>query len=511
MTIFNMKAIQNPTRPANLSIRQPMGLVLLAAALFTTGSFPTDAATITTYAGGGGTDADNIPATNSLLLGMEGLALDPAGNLLIAHYTGARIRRVDHATGIISTSAGLAGDYGFSGDGGPATAARVGTPQSIASDLSGNVYFLDSTANCVRKINRATGLITTVAGIPNSLGTDQVTGYATNAAFFILNSIAVDVHGNLYLADLAGIIYKVDAGSGLVQQVAGSVFSSGFSNDGIPATGAVLGGPLGLAVDAADNLFFVDGQVPHTRVRRIDGQSGILTTVAGNGASNGSSGAATNADLNRVSASCSLAVDNLGGLYIGGVGKVWKVDLNTGMISILAGVSAGTGFSGDGGPATNALLQDIRGIACAGNGDVFITDTGNNRVRRILADPPQFAVKWFKLAGGGGAGSDGVHTLAGTIGQVDAGGPHTNSQFSLVGGFWALPVAMQVAGAPTLKIVPASPGFATVSWTPNTPGFLLQEALGLSPATWSNSPSGATNPITVPATLPVKFYRLTKP
>ncbi len=352
-------------------------------------SFSSSSATITTYAGGGGTDADNIPATNSLLLGMEGLALDPAGNLFIAHYTGARIRRVDHTTGLITTSAGLPGDYDFSGDGGPATAARIGTPQSVAADLAGNIYLLDTTANCVRKINHATGVITTVAGIPNSVSATAASGFATNAAFFMLDSIAVDVHGNLYLGD-QGVIYRVDAASGLVHHVAGALFASAFSNDGGPATNAVLGLPFGLTVDTADNLFFVDGQVPHTRIRRIDGRTGILTTVAGNGTSDGSSGSATNANLNEVSAYSTLAVDNRGGLFIGGVGKVWKVDLNTGLISLFAGVSTGTGFSGDGGPATNALLADIRGVACAGNGDVFLTDAANLRVRRVSADtvPP---------------------------------------------------------------------------------------------------------------------------
>ena len=156
MTIFNMKAIQNPTRPANLSIRQPMGLVLLAAALFTTGSFPTDAATITTYAGGGGTDADNIPATNSLLLGMEGLALDPAGNLLIAHYTGARIRRVDHATGIITSFAGT-GVLGYGGEGGPATNAMVNGLLGIAVSGTGDLFLADSGNDCGRKITADRG------------------------------------------------------------------------------------------------------------------------------------------------------------------------------------------------------------------------------------------------------------------------------------------------------------------------------------------------------------------
>ena len=87
----------------------------------------------------------------------------------------------------------------------------------------------------------------------------------------------------------------------------------------------------------------------------------------------------------------------------------------------------------------------------------------------------------------------------------------TNGQYSVTGGFWALPTAVQVTNAPMLTIAPATPGQATISWTPATPGFVLQETWVLSPANWSNSPSGATNHIVVPATVPVKFYRLFKP
>ena len=87
----------------------------------------------------------------------------------------------------------------------------------------------------------------------------------------------------------------------------------------------------------------------------------------------------------------------------------------------------------------------------------------------------------------------------------------TNGQYSVTGGFWALPAAIQTEGAPTLTIAPATPGNATISWTPNTPGFVLQEALSLSPTNWVNSVSSATNPIVVPATGPAKFYRLFKP
>jgi len=122
-----------------------------------------------------------------------------------------------------------------------------------------------------------------------------------------------------------------------------------------------------------------------------------------------------------------------------------------------------------------------------------------------------YTIDWYTIDGGGGTSTGGVYSVIGTIGQPDAGGPMTNSQYSVTGGFWALPTVIQVIGAPTLTIAPATPGNATISWTPNTPGFVLQETLSLSPTNWVNSASGATNPIVVPATLPTKFYRLFKP
>jgi hypothetical protein len=127
-----------------------------------------------------------------------------------------------------------------------------------------------------------------------------------------------------------------------------------------------------------------------------------------------------------------------------------------------------------------------------------------------------YSIDWHTIDGGGGTSTGGPmiginYSVSGTIGQPDAGGPMTNGQYSVTGGFWALPTAVQVVGAPTLTIVPAAPGQATISWTPSTPGFVLQETWVFSPANWTNSPSGATNPIVVPATLPTKFYRLFKP
>jgi hypothetical protein len=122
-----------------------------------------------------------------------------------------------------------------------------------------------------------------------------------------------------------------------------------------------------------------------------------------------------------------------------------------------------------------------------------------------------YSIDWFKIAGGGGTSTGGVYSVSGTIGQPEAGGPLTNGQYSVTGGFWFLPSAVQVTGAPTLAIARAGPGQAAISWTPNTPGFVLQETLSLSPINWINSASGGTNPVLVPATLPTRFYRLFKP
>jgi hypothetical protein len=129
----------------------------------------------------------------------------------------------------------------------------------------------------------------------------------------------------------------------------------------------------------------------------------------------------------------------------------------------------------------------------------------------VILHAQSYSIDWYKIAGGGGTSTGGVYQLSGTIGQPDAGPVMTNGQFSVTGGFWVLPTAVQTPGAPTLTIVPATPGYATISWVPNTPGFVLQESLSLSPANWTNSISGATNPITIPVTPPAKFYRLRKP
>jgi hypothetical protein len=129
----------------------------------------------------------------------------------------------------------------------------------------------------------------------------------------------------------------------------------------------------------------------------------------------------------------------------------------------------------------------------------------------VAARAQQFTIDWHTIDGGGGTSTGGVFTVNGTIGQPDAGGPMTGGNYSLTGGFWALPIAVPTSGAPTLLILRGAPGFATISWNPATPGFVLQMSDNLTTPDWSDAPSGSANPVTVPATLPTKFYRLRKP
>lgn len=129
----------------------------------------------------------------------------------------------------------------------------------------------------------------------------------------------------------------------------------------------------------------------------------------------------------------------------------------------------------------------------------------------VAASAQNYSIDWFTIDGGGGTSTGSVYSVSGTIGQPDAGGPMTGGNYSLTGGFWVLPFAVQTEGAPLLTIVHFGPGQARISWAPNTPGFVLQENANLNTTNWVNSPSGASNPVTVPAIPPVKAYRLRKP
>ena len=218
------------------------------------------------------------PAINARLIRPFGVALDDAGNLYIADRDDPRIRKVD-AGGTITTVAGIR-TRGFSGDGGPATSAQINSPRGVALDGAGNLYIVDTGNNRIRKVDTS-GIITTVAGTGDA-GFSGDGGPATSARLSGPRGVALDDAGNLYIADRDNNrIRKVDT-SGTITTVAGTG-DAGFSGDGGPALSATLNGPSGVALDGAGNLYIAE--FGNSRIRKVD-TSGTITTVAGTGSTN---------------------------------------------------------------------------------------------------------------------------------------------------------------------------------------------------------------------------------
>lgn len=341
---------------------------------------------ITTVAGGGTVSGDGVPATDALFqFGSPlGVAVDAAGNLYIADAAAALVRRVDRTTGIITTVAGN-GIFGDGGDGGPATLASLSHPWGLAVDLLDNLYIADNLNNRIRKVDGATGIITTVAGY-GGFGHTGDGGPATSAALGFPQGVAVDGAGNIYIADtLNWRIRKVDRLTGIITTIAGTDGTDGISGtgDGGPAVEATFAGVQSLAVDLDGNLFVVDANGPGGVIRRIDAVSGIITTVAGGGTGIGDFGSALDADLVNARA---VSPDGVGNLYIAGPHRAWRVD-PAGNISVYAGTGV-SGFSGDGGPAVDAALGDLNALTVGSGGSVFLADTGNNRVRKVVPPAP---------------------------------------------------------------------------------------------------------------------------
>ncbi len=335
---------------------------------------------ITTVAGGApnspGFSGDGGPAT-SAALGDEigGVAVDAAGNLYIADTRNNRIRKVS-PSGIITTMAGIQ-ESGFSGDGGPATSAALHQPFGVAPDTTGNLYFADRENQRIRKIN-ANGVISTVAGNGNFAFAGDG-GPGVNASLAFPSAVAVDTAGNLYISDqLNHRIRKLDTGGTITTVAGGGVFK--FSGDGGPATSALLNKPLAVAVDAAGAFYVADG---NWRVRKVS-PSGTIATVAGNGilGYSGDGGPATSASLTFTFA---LALDAGGNLYIADDGsyRVRKVTPD-GTISTVAGNGqrGSFGASGDGGLATSTALHGVEGLALDAAGNLYVSD-GDAFVRKV--------------------------------------------------------------------------------------------------------------------------------
>jgi Secretion system C-terminal sorting domain/Bacterial Ig domain len=285
---------------------------------------------LSTVAGNGtsGYSGDGGPATAAQMYNPYGLALDTFGNLYISDCWNYRVRKVTPA-GIISTIAGT-GEAGYNGDGIVATTATLWNPTYICTDLAGNVYITDNQNQRIRKVTVSTGIITTVAG--NGIGAYSGDGGpATAASIKYSGQIAMDIHGTLYIADGYNYVVRKVNSSGIISTIAGTG-TMGFSGDGGPATLAQLNIPLGLCADNFGNVYFSDWH--NYRIRKIS-STGIITTIVGDGTA---------------------------------------------------------AYSGDGGPASAAEVNEMDGIHFSNSGNLFIADAFNYRVRAIMSDvhPPVF-------------------------------------------------------------------------------------------------------------------------
>jgi sugar lactone lactonase YvrE/pimeloyl-ACP methyl ester carboxylesterase len=329
---------------------------------------------ITTVAGGGTNGlGDGGPATSAQLYAPEGVALDTDGNLYIADFSDSRIRKVTMSR-VINTVAGVGGG-GFFNDGGLATSAGLNNPLGVAVDTIGNIFIADVNNNRIRKVTPS-GVISTVAGTGVS-GFSGDGGQATSARLAVPLAVAVDTDGNLYIADhINHRIRKVTAG-GLISTIAGNG-TAGFSGDGGPATSAGLKSPSGVTVDTAGNIFIAD--TSNNRIRKVAG--GLISTIAGNGTAgfSGDGGPATSAGLKSPSG---VTVDTAGNIFIADTSNNRIRKVAGGLISTIAG-NGTAGFSGDGGPATSAELNNPWGIAFDIVGNLYIADGSNFRVRKVI-------------------------------------------------------------------------------------------------------------------------------
>ena len=321
---------------------------------------------IATVAGNGGYvyGGDGGPAASAQLNAPPGVAVDSAGNLYIADYNN-RIRKVSN--GVIVTVAGGASSFG---DNGPAIGAELFHPYGVAVDSTGNLYIADSGNSRIRKVSN--GVVTTVAG-NGTRGFGGDNGPAIGAQLNEPYGVAVDSAGNLYIADSGNSRIRMVA-NGVITTVAGKGTPS-YSGDNGMATSAGLYSPYGVAVDSAGNLYIAD--TLNDVIREVS--NGVIATVAGGGSLLGSGGAATSAQLTGPDG---VAVDSAGHLYIADSGNARICMVSNGVIVTVAG-DATYGYSGDGGPATAAQLNDVSGVAIDSAGALYIGDTESNRIRKV--------------------------------------------------------------------------------------------------------------------------------
>ncbi len=346
---------------------------------------------ISTVAGNGtaGSTGDGGPATNASFNQPRGVFVDGSGNIYIVDHVNHRIRKVDTSTDTITTVAGSgptgAANGGFSGDGLAATSARLKLPEGVFVDAEGNIYIADRDNARIRKVDTSGNISTVVGNGTKTFSGDG--GPATSASLNFPRGVFVDGSGNIYIADTSNQrIRKVDTSADTITTVAGNG-TPGFSGDDGPATSASLNNPFSVFVDGSGNIYI--GDQGNHRIRKVD-TSGIISTVAGNDTAgfSGDGGPATSASLNNP---FGVSVDGSGNIYIADLSNhvIRKVD-TSGNINTVAGDGI-AGFSGDGSAATSASLNGPRDVFVDVSGNIYIADNSNNRIRKVegpAAPPP---------------------------------------------------------------------------------------------------------------------------
>jgi trimeric autotransporter adhesin len=322
-------------------------------------------------------------ATKTGIYEPTNVAFDALGNMYIADSLNSRIRLVTKGTGIITTVAGK-GAKAYTGDGGLATSAELGLPRALAVDLAGDLYIADTANHCIRKVTKSTGYITTVAGT-GVAGYDKTQQPATSAQLHSPSGVSVDAAGNIYIADTGNHrVVMVTKSTGLVSAVAGVDGKPGFDGTDGLATDHPLNNPLAVILDAAGNIIISDSG--NHCVRIVTKSTGRLSIVAGVSLADyaGDDKAATEAYL---SFPAGLALDAGGNLYIADSANnvIRYVTKSTGIITTVAGAGM-AGFEGEGATGGNplkAMFSSPQGVTLDGSGYLYIADTKNNRVRSV--------------------------------------------------------------------------------------------------------------------------------
>lgn len=346
--------------------------------------------TITTIAGTGvaGYSGDNGLAVNAKLNfrdGFPGVAVDKSGNVYISDYKNNRIRKIDATTKIITTIANTSGSGGYTGDNGAATSAKISGPAGIWIDNSNNIYFADNNNSVIRRIDGTTKIITTIVG-KGLADFNGDNGAPTNAYLSYPEKFVFDSKGVLYIADEFNFRIR-QVKNNVITTIAGNG-SPGYEGDGDLAINASIGTPTGIAVDALDNIYFVDNY--NSVVRKIDATTKKISTVVGDGYADyfGDGGNAANAELNSPT---DIYIDKSNNnIYIADKGnnRVRKIDGSTNIISTFIG-DGSDGFSG----APDALKAQLNPQAVISDGtNLFIAEGTYYDVRQINVTNNAFPV-----------------------------------------------------------------------------------------------------------------------